>query len=1458
MRRGLLCRFHAGSFLAPPLPQPAAPSELFLGSRAIPTSTPFVLGTIYNAVLPLCGSMRSTFFKKMIWTGAVFWRTLSCRVKRVIFNQKIRLVNTPQSKRYDISNLLSETSFCQTWQARNRAAGRTCLLKITPTGDATDVAVARGLLKQSYVNQQRLRSSRIITAIDRFSESGRLLVEYPFLNPERWSPLTDEMLARDFVSLVSAMCVLTDLLHLHKLVHCDLKLSNFMVRVGGDMSDVAMIDLDFLSQDGTRPQARVFGTEHHIAPEILANDRITLQSDNYSLGVSLGDFLERHPDLEGGLRRTASALVEMLLHQDYAQRPRFMISALTGSGLIDDRSARLLDRRLFGLWMMSLFRHESGWHLNSVEALGSLIREQAQILGEQDDLIREYVDSFLRDRRTTFRNWCAVLKDVPLERLEEFWSLEPDDTHLLTLYGGDSGAEMADVMNDVRRYREEGRFEKAYIVLRSAAERVGNVISGDMGRAVQEGLSDLAFGLSRYKDAERHFVALLDLQEPGSRVRGRTIETYLKVLVQLRRFDDIQNLLPRFLDEFKADREFVQRFRRVEGWVHRTQGRPAEAIPIFRQIVDEARRLALDDLELLALYNLGTTLGDQGEFTQAEAVNEECLDLIEHKALDDVAVPVLSGVSFLFFEMGEYRRSLKVALEAARLSDRPERRTWFGGACFGVISASVRLGQFANARKWLKRYQQSRVRSGGQFAILAQFNNTAFISRYEGNISGAVECWQRICELSESTQNTVFLGAAHFNLAEIAAMRGDADMSATHLRAAHDSFKPAGRTARLTEVEAVAWLRGRYCLDQPDLPELRRIARALTGCKHRYYATVCVFYAIVNADPEELPEIVELGRPLRKTWDQSGPPLFEATRLLHDYLEENLFDEPIPVEIWKQVFSILSDANFYFEAMLVGLRIAQIYNEQTKVSPCRKFLQQALVLAEALPNPRYIQQIGEQLLTQSRSSDFDSRLVESFHGVSLVLRNIDNYREALRELVQFAVDQTGAERGVLLLRHKETGKLQVAASLNCDDQSLDDISDFSTSIPMLSFSREEAVLISDAGVDVRTREYVSIIRHNIKSVTCVPLMDGDIAVGVLYLDHHRIPALFDDSDITYIRAIANFIGSVLTTVKDYRSLFLSNRQAMQDLADLGQGPQFLTQDATIRRILQKIPQIAASSTSVLVTGESGTGKDLLCRMIHEYSTRSGEPFETLNCSAIADSLIEAELFGVAHGVATGVTEREGRFVAANGGTMFLDEIGDMPLKIQAKVLHVIEHGDIQRVGTSQTRKVDIRFISATNRDLDSMRKEGTFRTDLYHRICTISINIPPLRERLGDVALLRDHFLTVFSKGKKAPRFTPNALRVLDAYRWEGNVRELRNFIEGCCILNAGQTVHASMLPDYMQIQAVSSSRARKIGEYAEKERMIKALDENDWVVSRSAKSIGMKVTTFRRKMIKYSIRRPR
>ncbi len=329
---------------------------------------------------------------------------------------------------------------------------------------------------------------------------------------------------------------------------------------------------------------------------------------------------------------------------------------------------------------------------------------------------------------------------------------------------------------------------------------------------------------------------------------------------------------------------------------------------------------------------------------------------------------------------------------------------------------------------------------------------------------------------------------------------------------------------------------------------------------------------------------------------------------------------------------------------------------------------------------------------------------------------------------------------------------------------------------------------------------------------------------------------------------------------------VAEHQALK--AKINKEHEMIGESQPIMQMKKQINIAAPSNGWVLITGENGTGKELVSRAIHHQSARSKQPFVEVNCAAIPEELIESELFGHEKGAFTGATAaRKGKFDQANSGTLFLDEIGDMSLKTQAKILRILQERKFERVGGNRTIEVDVRVIAATNKNLEVEIREGNFREDLYFRLNVLPFHVPPLRERKEDIQRLASHFLNYFcsQESRDIKCLSANALYALTQYNWPGNIRELKNLIERMVIMTPEQIIEYEHLPASIKsaplnqetdisIGTISATSYRDAKELFEKQFLRQKLEENNWNISRTAEEIGLERSNLHRKIKSYGL----
>ncbi len=395
----------------------------------------------------------------------------------------------------------------------------------------------------------------------------------------------------------------------------------------------------------------------------------------------------------------------------------------------------------------------------------------------------------------------------------------------------------------------------------------------------------------------------------------------------------------------------------------------------------------------------------------------------------------------------------------------------------------------------------------------------------------------------------------------------------------------------------------------------------------------------------------------------------------------------------------------------------------------------------------------------------------------------------------------------------------------------------------------------------------------------VPIKSGNKTIGVLGVEkiHNGTQSL--DEYTNFLKMVGNILGQniklIYRMITEKRKLEKEKEQLKNRIFQITSKTgveEIIGISKPLLDIVETIKNIAPTPATVLLLGESGVGKELFAKTIHKFSDRSNKPFIKINCAAIPEDLLESELFGYEKGAFTGAyTTKKGKFELANGGTIFLDEIGDMPISLQAKILRVLQEKEVERIGSTKPIKVDVRIIAATNKDLEDMVNQGTFREDLYYRLNVIPIYIPPLRERKEDIPVLINYFINKFNKEYRKNVFISDELMQLFLdYSWPGNVRQLQNTIERMVILSKKEILTPEDLPKDIKIVpgkhyqekntplAVKNNSSKmelpKTVEEIEREAIINALEKTNYVVKHAAKLLGMTPRQVRYRMEKYNI----
>ena len=499
-----------------------------------------------------------------------------------------------------------------------------------------------------------------------------------------------------------------------------------------------------------------------------------------------------------------------------------------------------------------------------------------------------------------------------------------------------------------------------------------------------------------------------------------------------------------------------------------------------------------------------------------------------------------------------------------------------------------------------------------------------------------------------------------------------------------------------------------------------------------------------------------------------------------------------------------------------------------------------------------------------------SRERDLLQSVTRLLDSQPDLDELSRRAMQLAVDQLDAERGVLVLVDDATGEPRPVVEHGAVDAATRD--------QALTYSREIVSRVARSGGSLLVGDLTSepeslthsMVELGLRSVLCVPMFGAGRVVGAVYLDDSRRAQAFGDAERGLLEGFAHLLVVAIENSRGHEHVRRANERLVGENLSLrrqvskrSQPQSFIGGSTAMRKVLAIVERAAEVPSTVLITGENGTGKEMIARLLHYSGPRAMQPFIAVNCGAISPTLLESELFGILADVATGVRARGGRFVEAHRGTLFLDEIGDMPAAQQVALLSVLANRKVTPVGGGPSVDVDVRVIAATNRDLLRKITEGSFREDLWYRLNVVPIEMPPLRERKADIPALAQHFAAMFAaqQGRPAPELSPSLLAVLMQSDWPGNVRELQNYIERLMAMTAESTLQPKPLPHDLEGRSrgrgLRMDRDRPLHEQVaelERRQVEGALERNFGNQSKAARELGLTEQALRYRLRKYAL----
>jgi transcriptional regulator with GAF, ATPase, and Fis domain len=876
-------------------------------------------------------------------------------------------------------------------------------------------------------------------------------------------------------------------------------------------------------------------------------------------------------------------------------------------------------------------------------------------------------------------------------------------------------------------------------------------------------------------------------------------------------------------------------------------GRSAEAIDWLQSAAATFRRI--DDHEGLvsALNNLGLVYKNLREWREATRFLEQALRLDERAGLYSRMRSHNQNLGLIRYRLGQwdlaeenFRRSLKIARDIGNLQ--------------GEGVAHLALGLLARRRRQLERAGES-FQLGLELATRAGAPREQLLAReFLGELAldrgdaAAAERW-----FTPALEEAVGLAPEGDLVAELETRLGLALLAQDrHEDALHHLLRGARVAEKIGD-------RIEQAIAERALARLDAVRGNAAAAEAKIRGAAQCF--------EKLGETYELALTLA-SWG------------------EVLLAMPASVRM-RVVLEPVADAATRAAALFRELGVVALASESlltlARLESEREHYDQALALLER----------AEQWLADSGAAEAEDRakalrreLEQQYVAVSLStcneFRALEEANRLFREAtdidgllagtVRLAVESAGGDRGFVAFSNGG-GRLEVVAQHGLGRDRARRILRVVENVGGTRIAESGPIFSSRVAADPRFAPALNDALEGVGSLVCVPLNFPSQSVGMVFVDrlNDNLLGAFRQRELNLLAVLAN--SAAVAIVEAQRSaLLVENKQLRDQLKPVPGLDRVVTESREMSAILKLLQKVGDSSATILFMGETGTGKGLLAQVVHEASNRRDRPFVQVNCAALPEQLLESELFGYVQGAFTGaVRDKAGLFEEAQGGTIFLDEIEKVPETVQAKLLHVLDSGEIRPVGATRSRKVDARVICATGCDLRERIQEGRFLEDLYYRLNDISIRVPPLRERREDIPVLAQHFLSVYARqmDKQVPGFAPEVIHHFLESEWRGNVRELEKTVKRLIVLaDEGETLGTHLLPPEMRERAESAEVAgpssgnghslRSNVSRLERKMVAQALERHGWNKARAARELGLSYPTLLAKIRVYSLERDR
>jgi len=986
-----------------------------------------------------------------------------------------------------------------------------------------------------------------------------------------------------------------------------------------------------------------------------------------------------------------------------------------------------------------------------------------------------------------------------------------------------------------------------------------------------EGQGDACALTGRYSEALQAYDQALTRLSTGRSRRG--LEIILKKAVLFRRqsrHDEALKILDKGLALAGSSGFRLQRARLLteKGWSQRMKADYQAAEETLGQALN-LLRWQQDRADTARIFNsLGVITWTLGRYQESQAYYERSLKMYQELGDQDRIAALLDNLGLAHLAQGHLERAVEHFQESLHLRKTTADVFHEAKACHNLAMAYGEAGQWEEAILYYQQSQAIKERIGDLDGLALTLNNVGIIYMHQGVWEEAGRSQKRALEIRKKLHDRYGLAGSYDNLGDLARLRGRWREGEQHYRKALEIRQNIGD--HLGQCYSQLNM-GRLHLDREYI---QKAQTSLT--KSRICFEDCKdLVGLMHAD-SALSELWLIRGELEKARQHGQRALSQASRggnlLAQARVRRTLGmvemlsgDESAAEQLLLQSAMDAQGLQARYELAKTHFYLGLIKQKGAASRQAIHHYREALMMFQKLGVKRYMSKIEEQLRKLETSLERqESSELFTLYTMSQILNSLRDVDVLLERVLDLAIELLHAERGAVILYKAEQDEFEIRIARSMEKQTLSDALQISRST-VKSVTRDgKPMVVDNALQDKQFNRWQSVTMYNIMSILCVPLSIKGKLIGTIYLDNRTVPGIFSSRDVSFLESFSNLTALAIENARMYQELHGQNVYLKGELKKQYQHENIVGSSKVMQDIFNIIDRVSPTKANVLVLGESGTGKELVARLVHYSSPRKEKPFLKVNCAALTESLLESELFGIEERVATGVKSRKGKFELADGGTIFLDEIGDMSLSTQAKVLRVLQEREFERVGGSKPIQVDVRILSATNQDLQNAIAEKSFRKDLFYRLNTVAIKLPPLRERKEDIPFLVDHFIQKYCSENERDEVvvSAEAMEAFMTYHWPGNVRELENVVQKGVVMAEGKSFPIEYVPAISEHEGQELSVRLSAGQVhladvvglVERSLIEKALQEHGSVQLKAAKALGISESALRYKMKKYEI----